>query len=177
MCAAAAPPRGRLSPGLLAQIVCVGEESRAQGHRAAQDIPWQLSCNSCLRETPGIPAPRGEGTARRAAAAQQGSALHRDGTGSAGRSCASKEVLFLKKASGCVFPVQVGDTGGFCSRMRVLLVQDSSVFVRQPSQRLPELQLSLSGQEDGKGQRECARGAASFAPGLWEGEDLQEGVC
>lgn len=39
--------------------------------------------------------------------------------------------LFLKKASGCVFPVQAGDTGGFCSRMRVLLVQDSSVFMRQ----------------------------------------------
>lgn len=95
-----------------------------------------------------------------------GSALHRDGTGSAGGSCASQEVLFLKKASGCVFPVQVGDTDGFCSRMRMLLVQDSSVFMRHPRQRLPELQLSLLGQEDGKGQAGSGQGGQ---PALHQG--------
>lgn len=61
-------PGARLSPGLLAQIVCGGEESRAQGHGAAWDILQQLPegspghCITNIQESqlPGVRALPGE---------------------------------------------------------------------------------------------------------------------
>lgn len=120
-------PRERLNPGLLAQSV--GMRRAGPGAWSSPGRPVAALLQQLL-QLPGGNARNYSSQGRGRSSAPRPLPY----TGMA-RAVLAEVVpvkrLFLKKASGCVFPVQAGDTGGFCSRMRVLLVQDSSVFMRQ----------------------------------------------
>lgn len=105
-------PGERLSPSCTKCLCRRGEPGpgawSSPGHPVA----------ALLRETPGITAPRGEGTARTAGPAQHHGLFPAQGWDrQCWQCCQERGVISQKKASGCVFPIQ----DGVCSRVRVLL--------------------------------------------------------